>query len=152
MKTTFTFLILFLIGFSSSIISQNKIEKSVNGFSISISFDESYFNDSKNGILTIRDYPDFTDVSQSGKFKLPSNTFLIVIPQNSKPNISFTSLETETIKNVIPVLQPKAKLIDDSTLVYEQIDFSDAVIDNEPNSSIEAVSYTHLTLPTIDQV
>jgi len=141
MKTTFTFLILFLIGFSSSIISQNKIEKSVNGFSISISFDESYFNDSKNGILTIRDYPDFTDVSQSGKFKLPSNTYLIVIPQNSKPNISITSLETETIKNVIPVLQPKAKLIDDSTLVYEQIDFSDAVIDNKSNSSIEVIGF-----------
>ncbi len=52
-----------------------------------------------------------------------------------------TSLETETIKNVIPVLQPKAKLIDDSTLVYEQIDFSDAVIDNEPNSSIEVIGF-----------
>ncbi|MFZ1517809.1 MAG: C25 family cysteine peptidase [Ignavibacteriaceae bacterium] len=141
MKTTFTFLILFLIGFSSSMISQNKIEKSGNGFSINISFDESYFNDTKNGILTIRDYSDFTDVSQSGKFKLPSSTFLIVIPQNSKPNISFTSLETEIIKNVIPVLQPKAKLINDSTLDYEQIDFSEAVIDNKPNSSIEVIGF-----------
>ena len=141
MKTTFTFLILFLIGFSSSIISQNKIEKSGNGFSISISFDESYFNDTKNGILTIRDYSDFTDVSQSGKFKLPSSTFLIVIPQNSKPNISFTSLETEIIRNVIPVLQPQAKLINDSTVVYEQIPFSEAVVDNNKPEIVKVVGF-----------
>ncbi len=118
-----------------------KLKKSENGFSVNISFDESYFNDIKNGILTIRDYPDFTDVSQSGKFKLPSSTYLIVIPQNSKPNISITSLETEIIKNVIPVLQPKAKLINDSTVVYEQIDFSNALMDNKPNSFIEVIGF-----------
>src|SRR5574338_407340 len=102
MKTAFTLLMLIIIGFSSSIISQNKIVKSENGFSIEIVFDEPLFTDNLNGILKIRDYPDFTDVSQSGKFKLPSKTFLIAVPPYSKPNITLSIIEEEVIKGVIP--------------------------------------------------
>ena len=57
MKTIFTFLILTIISFSSSIIPQNKIEKTENGFSIDVAFDEPFHTDKQNGILTVRDYP-----------------------------------------------------------------------------------------------
>lgn len=68
MRTTFTFLILTLICFSIPIFSQNKIEKIENGFSIEVSFDEPIYTEKVNGILTIRDYPDFTDASRNKKF------------------------------------------------------------------------------------
>ncbi|MCK7528249.1 MAG: hypothetical protein MZV64_67095 [Ignavibacteriales bacterium] len=63
-----------------------------------------------NGILTVRDYPDFTDASQTGKFKLPSKTFLIAIPPYSKPDVKIANLSEEIIKGVIPSLQPRAQI------------------------------------------
>ena len=141
MRTTFTFLILTLICFSIPIFSQNKIEKIENGFSIEVSFDEPIYTEKVNGILTIRDYPDFTDASQTRKFKLPSKTFLIVIPPYSKPNIQIAAKQEEIVKGILPSLQPKVKLLNDSTLVYEEVEYSDAIIENKNQNIIEIIGY-----------
>ncbi len=141
MKSAFTFLIFTLISFSSSIISQNKIEKTDNGFSIDVVFDEPIFRDKVNGIIKVRDYPDFSDASQTGKFKLPSKTFLIAIPPYSKPDVKIANLSEEIIKGVIPSLQPRVKLINDSTLIYEEIDFSEARIEKKNNPILEIIGY-----------
>jgi hypothetical protein len=123
------------------IISQSRIEKIKNGFSIQINFEEPKHNDEVKGILKVRNYLNFTDVSQKGKFRLPSKTFLIAIPPYSKPNIQLTDLQVVNIKGVIPSLQPKVKLLNDSTLVSEDIDFSDAVIEKKNNSNLEIIGY-----------
>ncbi len=141
MKTYFVFLIIYIICFSSINFAQNKVEKIENGFSIEVNFEQLNFIDKTNGILTVRDYPDFTDVSQTGKFKLPSKTYLIAIPQYSKPDITIENLKEEIINGVIPSLQPRAKLINDSTLIYEEIDFSEARIETKKNSILEIIGY-----------
>jgi hypothetical protein len=141
MKIIFTFLILLLLIISSTIFSQNKIEKTKKGFSIEVNFEEPNYIDKINGILTIRDYFDFTDVSQTGKFKLPSKTLLIAIPPNSKPSIQLTNQHEEIIKGVIPSLNPKVKLLNDTTLIYEQVEFSDAVVENKTNYDLEIIGY-----------
>ena len=91
MKIYFAFLIItYNLVFHLLIFPQNKVEKIENGFSIEVNFEEPNFIDKPNGILTLRDYPDFTDASQTGKFKLPSKTYLIAIPPYSKPNVKIT--------------------------------------------------------------
>ena len=141
MKTIFTLLILLLLSISSTIFSQNKIEKTEKDFSIEVNYDEPNFIDKVYGILTIRDYPDFIDVSQTGKFKLPSKTYLIAIPPYSKPNIQLTDQQEEIIKGVIPSLHPKVKLLNDTTLVYEQVEFSDAVVEDKTDYDLEIIGY-----------
>lgn len=141
MRTIFAFLTFTLISFSNPIFSQNNIEKTENGFSIEVSFDEPIYTEKANGILTIRDYPDFTDASQTGKFKLPSKTFLIAVPPYSKPNIQMAAQQEEIVKGILPSLQPKVKLLNDSTLVYEEVEYSDAVIENNYQNIIEIIGY-----------
>lgn len=141
MKTIFAFLLLYLICFSSFNFTQNKIEKIENGFTIDVIFNEPFYSDTLNGFLTIRDYPDFTDVSQTGKFKLPSKTFLIAIPAFSKPVIKMFNQKEEIINGVIPSLQPRVKSLNDSTLVYENIDFSNAVIEEKNQNAVQIIGY-----------
>ena len=74
-------------------------------------------------------------------FKLPSKTYLIAIPPYSKPDVKIVNLSEEIIKGVIPSLQPRAKLINDSTLIYEEIDFSEARIEKKKNSILEIIGY-----------
>ena len=106
-----------------------------------MNFNEPNFIDKANGILTVRDYPDFTDVSQTGKFKLPSKTYLIAIPPYSKPNIQLSDKKEENIKGVLPSLNPKVKLLNDTTLIFEQVQFSDAVVENIAQNDLEIIGY-----------
>lgn len=142
MKIAYTFLIIFFINASISIFAQNEIEITKNGFSIHLNLDEPRHLDKVNGIVTVRDYIDFTDVSKAGKFKLPERTYLIAIPPFSKPEIKITDQKEEILKNIIPVLQPKIKLLNDSTLVNENIDYKNALIDNNGNNILEVIGYS----------
>lgn len=141
MKIIYTFIIITFFSFSFLILPQNQIGKTENGFSIDVVFDEPFHNDKQNGILIVRDYPDFTDASQTGTFKLPSKTYLIVLPPYSKPEFKITDQKEIVIKGVIPTLQPKVKSLNDSVLVYEEIEFSEAKLDNKSNSTIEVLGY-----------
>lgn len=141
MKPIFFIILLYFISISSFNYSQNKVEKFSNGFSIDVTFDEQIYTDKSSGNFKIRDYVDFTDVSQSGKFKLPSKTFLIAIPPYSKPDIKIVNQKEEIIKGVIPSLQPRVKLLDDSSLIFEDVDFSEAVSEDRIQNSVQIIGY-----------
>ncbi len=142
MKIIYTLLIILTLIFSASIFAQNKIEITKNGFSIHLNFNEPRHLDKVNGIVTVRDYLDFTDVSKAGKFKLPEQTYLIAIPPFSKPEIKIADLKEEVLKNIIPTIQPKIKLLNDSTLVNEDIDYRNALIDNNDGNFLEVIGYS----------
>lgn len=78
---------------------------------------------------------------ETRNFKLPSKTFLIVIPPYSKPNIQIAAKQEEIVKGILPSLQPKVKLLNDSTLVYEEVEYSDAIIENKNQNIIEIIGY-----------
>ena len=142
MRTTFAFLILTLISFSIPVFSQSIIGKIENGFSVEVGFDEPIYIDKVNGIMTIRDYPDFTDVSETGNFKLPSRTFLLAIPPFSKPVIKIANKNEEILKNIIPAVQPLVKSLNDSTLVYEEVDLSEVKRDGKNVNDIQIIGYS----------
>jgi len=141
LKNIYTFIIVIFISFSVTIISQSRIEKIKNGFSILFNFEEQKHIDKVEGILKIRNYLDFTDPSQTGKFKLPSKTFLIAIPPYSNPNIQMADQHFEIIKGVIPQLHPRSKLLNDSTLIYQEVSYSEAVIEKKSTNDLEIISY-----------
>lgn len=109
MKQTLTIVILLTLMLQFSFHAQSEIETFSNGFSVKLDFNEPFHNDIKNDLVIIRDYPDYTDVDAAGHFKLPSKTFLVAIPQFSKPFIRFENAQTELIRNTIPEIQPKVK-------------------------------------------
>ena len=141
MKTIFTFLILTLSSFPLLIFSQSKIEKIENGFSVEVVFEEPVFMDKSEGIMTLRDCPDFTDVSETGKFKLPSRTFLLAIPPFSKPVIKIVNKNEELTKNIVPSIQPRLKKVNDSTLVYEDVAISEVKRDEKNSADIQIIGY-----------
>lgn len=131
MKQTITIVILLTLMLQFSFHAQSDIETFSNGFSVKLDFNEPFHNDIKNDLVIIRDYPDYTDVDAAGHFKLPSKTFLVAIPQFSKPFIRFENVQTELIRNTIPEIQPKVKKVNDSTIVYEKIEFDQAIITDD---------------------
>ena len=141
MKTLLFFYTACAVFLSTNLFPQNKLNVLPNGFEINLNFDETAHKDKQSGFVTVRDYFDFTDASQTGKFKLPSKTFLISIPPDSKPEIIISDQQNEIIKSVIPSLQPKLKSLNDSTFVYEEVSFSNAVIEPQKNSPLEIIGY-----------
>jgi|WetSurMetagenome_2_1015567.scaffolds.fasta_scaffold06308_2 hypothetical protein len=142
MRTIFTFLTLILITYSIQLFPQSKIEKIENGFSVEVVFDEPVFINKVDGIITVRDYPDFTDASEVGRFKLPSRTFLLAIPPFSKPEIKIVNKNEEIFKNTIPSIQPRVKRVNDSTLVYEDVNISEVVIDKKNKTDIQIAGFS----------
>ncbi len=69
-------------------------------------------------------------------------TFLIAIPPYSKPEIKISDRKEEILKNIIPAIQPKVKLLNDSTLVNEDIDYKNALIDNNGGNILEVIDYS----------
>ncbi len=141
MKTFLYFYTACIVFLSFNIFAQNRLNVLPNGFEINLNFVEPAHKDKQSGFVALRDYYDFTDASQTGKFKLPSQTFLIAIPPDSKPEIKITDQQYEIFKSVIPSLQPKVKSLNDSTLVYEEVSFSNAVIEPPKISQLEIIGY-----------
>ena len=140
MKTVFTFLIFICLYFLG--LAQNKVEKIENGFSIDLNFTEEKFTDTKNNFLTIRNYFEFTDASNSGKFKLPSRTILVAIPKDVKPHFYLSDKIEQFYNNVIPGIQPRAKTLNDSTIIYEEIAYSDIKNQGTQLPDFEITGYT----------
>lgn len=126
---------------SVNLFAQDNLSIVKNGFEIKLDFVEPVYRDKQSETVTIRDYYTFTDVSQTGKFKLPSQTFLVVIPPNSKPEIKITDQQIETIQAIIPSLQPGIKSVNDSILVSENIEYSNAIVEQKKSSPFEIIGY-----------
>ncbi|HQI41236.1 MAG TPA: hypothetical protein PK665_09095, partial [Ignavibacteriaceae bacterium] len=140
MKNISISLLFVLISFYG--LSQNRVEKIENGFSIEFKIGEEKYKDITNNFLTIRDFYEFTDASKSGEFKLPSKTFLVAIPKDAKPVFYLTDKNEEITKNVIPKIQPVAKAINDSVIIFEEVDYTDAKLNNLPQNDFELIGFT----------
>lgn len=141
MRKIINVVLFFLLLITVSLNAQSNIETFANGFTIKLNFEEPFHNDNTTELVLIRDYPDFTDVSKSGYFKLPSKTFLIAIPKLTKPIIKMVNVHSEIISNTIPEVQPRSKKINDSTIVYEKVKFEEAIVDDTHND-VELLGYT----------
>lgn len=141
MRKIINYVLFILLANAVSLNAQTNIETFSNGFLLKLDFDEPVHINTSNELVFIRDYPDYTDVSESGHFKLPSKTFFVAIPRFSKPVIRLSNVQTDIIANTIPEVQPRSKKINDSTIVYEKVSFNEALSD-EQFSDIEILGYT----------
>ncbi len=141
MKETYLLLLQLLLVSCIPLFAQEKVtEVNQNSFQLDISFNSEKFMDEKNQKFTTRDYYEFTDPSNSGKYKLPYKEIIIAIPPDSKPSFSVISKEENVIESIIPKINPFVKAIKDSIIIYEDLQYS-AFKKTQDNSVIEVVDY-----------
>ncbi len=142
MKIPYLLSIQFLLIFFNPLFAQNQvIEVRQNSFLLNMIFNSEKYQDEKNFKFITRDYYEFTDPSKSGTYKLPSKEIIIAIPPYSKPSFSVISKEENVVDNIIPKLNPVAKVIRDSVIVYEDIELQNAKVSEVNNPIIEVMDY-----------
>ncbi len=121
------FFILFLLSISSRQgFSQNIITKVISNSQINLNITDTVpkYSEQKIGGSIIRDYYQYTDYSKPGQFKLPYINLIIALPPNSHPNFTLEKSEKNLAKNSVPALNPKLKILADSTVVEEKTKYS----------------------------
>lgn len=127
MKTFTTKLfICFVISCNSILIAQKNHITSVgkNDFIFTISPAKPLYNEIKKGQFIIRDYYQFTDVSKPGTYKLPYENIILAIPPNSKPDFKIITQSLEKINSVLPAINPRIKMKNDSTSTIVPVDYT----------------------------
>src|ERR1039458_6828759 len=90
-----------------------------NSFFIKLN-DKSYkYNDKQKGKFTIRDYPEYTDPSKFGEYKLPGRTLLVALPPGSNPQLNLVESKEEILNNVLPEINPLAVSDKDGNINYK---------------------------------
>ena len=107
------------------VFSQSRHVTSVgnNNFTFTVIPAKPLYNDTKKGQFIIRDYYEFTDVSKPGTYKLPYENIILAIPPNSKPDFKILSQSVKKINSVLPAINPKIKLQNDSTTTAVPVDY-----------------------------
>lgn len=119
--------VIYLLLFIYSIINiyaQDKIIVHKNFFDIVLENRSHRFIDEQKGHFVIRDYLDFSDESKPGNYKLPWVEIIAAIPPESNPNIQVISKNERRFSNIIPKLNPKVELINDSTINTIDVDYN----------------------------
>ena len=120
------------------------IVESSNGLDIELIFEQQPYSrkiiDNKNVI----EYFASTDISAPGVPILPSKTYFIAVPPNSRINFSLSAQKYNFIKNVEAALNPQVVLSGDSMLVYNESkpDLSKFTADQYPLVETEVIGYT----------
>lgn len=114
---------------------------SKNSFQITIKNRDYAFTESKYGKFVVRDYIDFTDESKSGKYKLPSRDLIVAIPPHSVPKVSLNSFTEKKIWNVIPSINLKLEMIDDSTFLIKEFTHREKISEELDKQTIEIKGY-----------
>ena len=119
------YFVLSLLLMAPLIIAQtkNKVEQTENGIILDLQEFNYEFKDERRNNLVVRDYFQFTDPAEAGKFKLPYKEIVIAILPNTRPIIKILDKEEIVLTGVIPALNPNVKLENDSTLVFENTDY-----------------------------
>ncbi len=120
---------------------RSKIIVQGSGFEITLENKDYRFKDKKKDHFTIRDYIEFTNESKSGAFKLPSRDLIVAIPPESKVNVAFLSATEIKYNNILPALNPEVEMIDDSTYVLKEVEYSDRRINYYRADRIETKGY-----------
>lgn len=84
--------------------------------------------------------------SKPGAPALPSKTFFVAIPPNSKAKILLKDIERKVISNAEVQVNPTVELVNDSTLNYKRTELSPNYFLGEtyPENDVELVGYTWL--------
>ncbi len=110
--------LIILFVFSSVLFSQTSIKViSSNAFEAEITIPEPFHKISHKGKFSVIDYPEYSNYSKAGEYKLPYSIFTFAIPKGSEPKIKVVSKKEEVLRNVVPALNPEIKRLNDSTLV-----------------------------------
>lgn len=120
---------------------RSKIIVQESGFEIHLEHKYFSFRDEKKDHFTIRNYYEFTDESKSGMFKLPSRDLIIAIPPESKVNVALLSATEIKYNNILPALNPEVEMIDDSTYVLREVEYSDRRINYYKADRIETKGF-----------
>lgn len=140
------FIFLILIILWSSLSAQEKHKISINEKGFELQLDDKHYNFSEKQINQFRilDYYDYTDESLSGYFKLPYQELLLAIPPESKANVYIKSSAENKYVNIIPALNPAVDVINDSTTVLRELDYSERKIGEHNPTPIEVKGYLWL--------
>ena len=129
-------LILLFVGKSLTQI-KNNITTDGKSFEILLANKSYIFNDEVKNQFTVRDYFEFTDESSAGKYKLPSMDVIVAIPSESNPKISIVAFTEKKYQNLLPKLNPKVEMVNDSTFNIKEVDYSERKAGTYPLPLIE---------------
>lgn len=137
---------LIFFGLSENIFSQesnlNLINADNNGLRIKFDFHSKSFIQNVDG----KNYFSMTallDESTPGKPQLPSRTFFVAIPPNSRITVGLINESEILFENAEININPKMILKNDSTFEYKDFEISDnyLVSDNFPSAQVEVLDY-----------
>ena len=138
----FIYIILIITGTSS--LAQSKISGiTATGFKVYIDIPEFKHRDVRKGNYIERDYYEFTDESSPGELKLPHQSVVLALPQDSKPVFNITDKISHIEKFILPTLNPQVLLDDKGQLTYNELEL-DKIISSGSNSIINIKGYFYL--------
>lgn len=144
----FYIVILSFIFFANGIaqVAKTNVINRNNGFDISLEFNAvpNFIVNQKNQKLL--KYPEAIDESSPGLPALPSKTFFIAIPPNSKIATSLSDQKYNILQNVDISLNPSVQLKNDSSLIIfeSEPDLKAFTGDQFPSADLEVLGYTWL--------
>lgn len=140
MKLVFI-LVIFICSFS---LSQTIHKSSDNSYEIKFINTPAPSLKSALGSLEKIDFFENIDESKPGFPKIPSKTFYIALPPESRINVYLENVSKSEVKDVILEKNPKVILENDSTLRYEETDYDEYLlnIENYPENVIQILGYT----------
>ncbi|MHA1916534.1 MAG: C25 family cysteine peptidase, partial [Promethearchaeota archaeon] len=138
---SFIFIWSFIDAYSQ--ISSNQVTEMENGYILNLSFEKQLFKlEGKNGEVV--NYYNSLDESKPGSPILPSKTFIIAIPPESKIRFEMVDKTIKRLKSVMPKSNPSIKLASDSTLVYNETKIIPDYLatDFYPSEEVQLEGYT----------
>lgn len=138
------FVYFFLVLLTTSIFSQTIIKE--NGDEIVINFKRTLqpYTAKTIGSYQLIDFVESIDESKPGLPKLPSKTFFLAIPPESKINVSLDNVSKAIMEKVLIEKNPEVFLEADSIISYREVDY-DKTLSNMfiyPEQQIEILGYT----------
>ncbi len=120
---------------------KNITEQNEKGIILTLQdFNFQYKDEHKNNFI-IRDYYQFNDPGQAGRFKLPFKVVTVALPPNVHPVIKVIEKQENTFEGIIPALQRGVKLNNDSTLAFVDYDYKNITTFNDEDQLLGTTSY-----------
>ncbi len=138
------FILFFLALSTTSIFAQTFIKKNENEFLINYKRTPDLFTTKTVGSYQLIDFIEAIDESKPGLLKLPSKTFFLAIPPESKVNVSLDNISKAIMEKVLIEKNPEVFLEADSIISYREVDY-DKTLSNMfiyPEQQIEILGYT----------
>ena len=136
----------FLLGSTVFGQSASLLYRTNDGFSLRVEFNGVVSELRHDNNVQIMSFPEAIDESNPGTPALPSKTFFIAIPPNTKISAELSNVKKQNYSNVEPVVNPKIVFSADSSLSRQPVNLNtDRFIgDRYPASDVEVTGYTWL--------